>query len=213
MTGAFVRWVGLRWLNGKVRSGLDGVFVDGLDHLLDASGRGPVVVAATHRSWWDGLLAVWICHTHGLRPTIVMNERNLVHYRFFEAFGAHGIDGLKGVRSALRRLEKPGDILWIFPQGEYTHHLDDLKRGAVWLARKADCPVLPLGVDYPLREGEDVQACLAFGPPVDDLESLRLALAERVEHAGHAQRPLLPATVVAPDRASRMLSWIWGLGW
>jgi 1-acyl-sn-glycerol-3-phosphate acyltransferase len=206
----FVRTVSLRWLRGKVRNGLDGLYVDGLDHVIETSRQGPIVVAATHDSWWDGLLAVWFCSTHDLRPTIVMDARNLVAYRFFEAHGVVGVDGLKGVREVLRRVQGPGDVLWIFPQGEYARHLDDLQRGAVWMAAKVDCPVVPLGVDYRLEHAENVRARMAFGPPVAaDLEAMRDGMRAALDAARTADRPLLPATVVEANGATRFLSWIW----
>lgn len=207
----FVRAVSFRWLQGKITGGLDGVFVSGLSHVLEASRTGPIVVAATHDSWWDGLLAVWFCRTHGLTATIVMDANNLATYRFFEAHGVVGVSGVKGVRKVLRRVTGPGDVLWIFPQGEYAAHLDDLKRGAVWMAAQAGCPVIPLAVDYRLEHADGVRARMAFGAPVEPtVDAMREGMRTCLNNAPHAEHALVPAVVVEANAATRTLNRLWG---
>lgn len=212
---AALRQLGLWWLDRRIRLGLDGLSASGLDRLSALAAAGPIVVACTHQSWWDGPIAVWICDRLGLRPTIPMHAHNLARYPFFAAYGAVGVSGPSGVRAALAAMRAPGDVLWIFPQGR--HQAPDepvaVERGALWLARKAGCPLLPVALDYRFGDRPEVQARLCVGAPVEPSES---ALVDGWAAARASSQPLAALVPTRPEQAglaSRALVCLWRSAW
>lgn len=230
-----LRW----WLGRRIRAGLDGVFVSGRPHLDSALEQGPVVVACTHQSWWDGLVAAWLTQSWQVHPMLLMRADNLERWPFFEAFGAVGIAGGRGIRRCLARLQRPGDLLWTFPQGEYRDPAArplGLQRGTVWIARRAGAVILPVALGYRFGQQPRVQAVVSIGAAIptdstDDsagdavlLEQLEVALIDELERIGSVSVstaslveagfvPVEGSTAVPaaprPDLASRLLGWIW----
>ncbi|MEZ4316779.1 MAG: lysophospholipid acyltransferase family protein [Myxococcota bacterium] len=209
----------LRGLGGwivdrRIARGLDGVFASGIDHLVRAAAGGPVVVACTHQSWWDGLVVVWLCRRLGLHPCILMQSENLEQWPFFAMFGALGVRGPVGVRAGLAHLRGPGDVVWVFPQGRYRDPSVrplELARGASWLATHAGCALVPVALGYRLVEAPVVRAFLSVAPAIDGASDLEGPLAgelDRIE-GRLGFEPLARPAVVAPGVASRALGWIW----
>jgi 1-acyl-sn-glycerol-3-phosphate acyltransferase len=217
---AIVHRFGSWWLDRRLRTGLDGLFTVGTEQLSEAAAHGPIVVACTHQSWWDGPIAVWLCQHLGLRATIPMRSDNLEVYPFFRAFGAVGAEGTSGLRAALRALRAPGDVVWIFPQGRHQDPSEPLRleRGAVWLAEKARCPVFPVALGYRFVDRPEVRARMVVGAPVAPtltaLEQGLLACRSRlVELDGDPAVVRLPALAVGPDLSTRLVSALWRWTW
>ncbi len=88
----------------------------------------PVIFYANHNTFWDGYLAhVVTRQAYGLEGYLMMDLRQLRHFRFFSWAGVFSVDRESG-REALRSLDYiagelqggPGRSLWIFPQGEIS---------------------------------------------------------------------------------------------
>jgi 1-acyl-sn-glycerol-3-phosphate acyltransferase len=86
----------------------------------------PVIFFSNHSSWWDGYLAhIILRQVYGLNPYLMMDEKQLKRYAFFSWAGCFGVNR-EDPREALKSLEyiaqelikKPGNALWMFPQGE-----------------------------------------------------------------------------------------------
>lgn len=166
--GAYVRW--------RIRRGLDGLWVRGLEHALGAMERGPVVLAPTHVSWWDGMLLFPLDDALGRRGRVWMDAENLTKHRFFRPLGALPLDrsGSAGLRRSVREastwLSGPGRALWVFPQGKQTPSWIrplELHPGAAFVARHTRATLLPVGLSYGFREAPVPAAVVSVGPPVD----------------------------------------------
>jgi 1-acyl-sn-glycerol-3-phosphate acyltransferase len=225
------------WLARQIRTGLDGVFVAGQETLHTSLQDGPIVVACTHQSWWDGLVAVWVCRALDLHPTVLMRADNLARWPFFEAFGAVGVAGPKGLRACLDRLAGPGDLLWTFPQGAYRDPEArplGLQRGTAWIARRAGARVVPVALGYRFAQQPRTRAFLSIGPAIEEgaasddalLQRLEAGLIAELERIGALPWDADAAALAAagfttpdgsevamhpprPDVASRLLGWIW----
>lgn len=211
-----IRRLAMASLRRRVRTGLDGVHVDGLSVLKQHTAAGPVVVACTHQSWWDGWVALWLCSELALTPTVLMDAENLKTYPFFELVGVAGVKGTRGVRDALARLEGPGDVLWIFPQGGYAMPALrplELQRGAVWLAAKAGCPVLPVALGYMHAEQPSVRAFVSIQDPVEaDRDRLAAGMArglDAIAHRSASFEPLLPGLPIQVGWGTSIAAWMW----
>ena len=86
----------------------------------------PALFYANHASWWDGWLAFFLFHERWRNQGyLMMEERQLRRYRFFQRCGCFSVDR-QDAREALRSVVYAADLLrgqagralWIFPQGE-----------------------------------------------------------------------------------------------
>ncbi|HEB94445.1 MAG TPA: 1-acyl-sn-glycerol-3-phosphate acyltransferase [Gammaproteobacteria bacterium] len=134
--------------------------------LLPLPAAGPVVVASNHVSGLDPLLLI-AASPRPLRFLIAREE--------YERFGLTWLFHLAGcipvdrsgrperaLREALRVLGD-GEVIAVFPHGKI--HLDAdpprrIKGGAVRLAQRAGCPILPLRVEGVRGEGHTLLAVL-----------------------------------------------------
>lgn len=132
--------------------------------LLPLPAQGPVVVACNHVSGLDPLLLI-AASPRPLRFLIAREE--------YERFGLTWLFRLAGcipvdrtgrperaMREALAVLEA-GEVIALFPHGKI--HLDSdpprrIKGGAVRLAQRVECPILPLRVEGVRGEGQTVLA-------------------------------------------------------
>lgn len=165
--GAWVRW--------RIRRGLDGVWVRGLAGAAEATRRGPVVLAATHASWWDGMVLFPLDDALGRPGRVWMDAENLARLPFFGPLGALPLDDRspgalrRSIREASAWLDRPGRALWVFPQGRlrppWIRPLD-LRPGATWLAERLGVPLIPVALAYGFRRAPVPAAVVSFGPPV-----------------------------------------------
>lgn len=165
-----------RWSIGRK---LDGLWVRGVHHAREAIARGPVILATTHVSWWDGILLMPLDHALGRPGKAWMDAQNLQAVRFLAPLGVVPIDRRSpaamraGVRDAAAWLSAPGRALWVFPQGrQRPHHLRPLglQRGHEILARSSGAAVVPVGLGYGFREADVPAAVVSFGPVTTSLE-------------------------------------------
>lgn len=124
----------------------------------------PLVLTMNHHSFFDGHF-VWLLFRHfGIRGSLLISDDNFRAFPVLEAAGALPVSRL---REALRRLRK-GEAVALFPEGELrpAGPLGELARGAVWLAQKAQVPVVPVACRVWLRGYEHPEGYLLAGPPV-----------------------------------------------
>jgi len=98
---------------------LDGLFVAGLDEARALIAEQPVILAATHVSWWDPMALLVLDQALGADGRALMDAENLRRLPFFGAVGAIPVHR-NGDRGALRRdlnaavacLDRPTRVLW-----------------------------------------------------------------------------------------------------
>lgn len=216
LLAAFRAW-GRGHARKLARSGLDGVFVEGLSPVSDALREGPVIFAANHVSWWDGLLVVMLNARLAADGWVLMDAKRLREHSFFAAFGAIPIG--ESVRQELARaagaLDGPGRALWIFPQGqqrpEWTRPLG-FRPGVAMLARCSGARVVPVALRYWMRESPRPRALIRFGAPMERpdaaaVEAQVAALLDAPIPEDAAEALVLPR----PDSptATRALAWLY----
>lgn len=170
------------YVRARVRRGLDGLWVRDLDVVLGAAQGRPVVLAATHVAWWDGMLLFPLDDALGRQGRVWMDAENLRRHAYFRALGALPLDRsgpaglLRSVRGAKAWLDRPGRHLWVFPQGrqrpQWVRPLE-LHPGAAWLAKQVGAALVPVAIAYGFRESPVPAAVVSFGQPVhpDHLEA------------------------------------------
>ncbi len=218
----FFRWVARR----RIRAGLDGVYVAGLEDLKRYSASEPLIFAANHVAYWDALLLLLLDEAIGGSGFVLMDAENLKRFSFFGRIGALPIDrtspraALASLRTAATALEHPGDGLWFFPQGRYrlTHRPLQLQRGIEHLIAMAKVRVVPVSIAYACHEAPTPRAAVVFGEPLtfEDrgvLSPLERALADGLERTDRFFEgkedftPLLVPKTASVGLATRLLNW------
>ena len=137
----------------------------------------PTIFYANHVSWWDGYMAFFLTderwHVEGY---LMMEEPQLRRYRFFQRCGCFSVDrhdpreGMRSVAYAAQLLQdRPGRVMWIFPQGEIVPN--DRRplvtyAGAAHVARRA-APVrcVPVALRFEFFGEQRPEALIRLGPP------------------------------------------------
>lgn len=217
MIRVIARW----WIRRALSRRFDGVHVRGLHHVRALAARGPLIFAANHVSWWDGVLMLHLSEALGLRARFLMDAGNLARMPYARTLGAIGLEpGLAaraGLREALRGLTSPGDAVWIFPQGRQrpaSVRPLGLQPGVTWLARRG-APVVPVALTYGWREAPVPAAIVAFGPavPAHDLETALVTELDRSEAwldgAAEDLQSLVAPAAGSPQHGlgARVLAW------
>ena len=138
---------------------------------------GPrLVVAATHASFWDGIVLNWWLRRLGWRRRwCVVDAVQVRKHPFFRRIGGFGVerhdpaDGRRAVRYAAARLaeadEETPAALVIFPQGRIVppRLAFEAEAGAWLIARAADAPLLPLALAYEFWEEQRPELLIGVG--------------------------------------------------
>lgn len=178
------------YVRRRIQRGLDGLWVRGLDHAARALAAGPVVLAATHVAWWDGMLLAPLDDALGRTGRVWMEAENLRRLPFLGALGFLPVDGSsnaalrQSIREASAWLTAPRRALWVFPQGRqrppWLRPLG-LEPGAAWLARRTGAALLPVALAYGFREAPVPAAVVSIGEAVEpDARALEAALVEEL---------------------------------
>lgn len=226
------RWAFGRYARRRISRGLDGLWVAGLERAQQLLQDRPVVFAATHVAWWDGLLLLPLDDALGQAGRVWMDAANLQRMPYFARLGALPLDrssppALKrSVEGALSWLQRPGRSLWIFPQGQqrppWLRPLV-LAPGAGKLAKRAGAHLVPVGLQYGFRQAPAPSAVLSFGAPVsletpgslEDGLLQQLDFTDRFFLDGQSDFfPLVPGRVQGTEHKiwARALSWWVGRG-
>lgn len=169
-------------LRGQLRWSLRGVYLKG------ELPPGPLVLAATHQTYFDG---------HFLRLLLGREGRILIaeeNFRAFPYFRFLGALSEKEVRRALEAL-KEGKRLGILPEGALRPQgpLGPLRRGAVWFAQRAGVPLVPAAFRVYPRGFELPEAYLLLGSPVlPSLEALEEGLQALIDELDTLYRKTHP---------------------
>jgi 1-acyl-sn-glycerol-3-phosphate acyltransferase len=152
----------------SLKESLRGVYIKG------EIPKGPLVLAMNHHSYFDGHLMWFLAKLEGQKFNILVLEETLKAFPVLKLVGALEA---RRLREALKRL-KMGEWVGIFPEGElyYPGPLGPLKPGAVWLARKAGVPILPIACRVAVRGFEHPEAFLLVSPPISSDEDLERVL-------------------------------------
>lgn len=182
----FAAWFS-RHCDQRLRRSFHEVRVLGLQTLREAARRGPVLVVSNHTAWWDPLMAVYLTQrVLKLQAYAMMDASNLQRLPFFAKVGAFGVDrsnphdGARALRYAAKLLHSPGQLVWIFAQGDERPIAEPLefRPGSAELARIARrATVLPLALRYEHGGAEKPYALVAIGEPLgtsSDTETTRL---------------------------------------
>ena len=166
---------------GRLVAAFHALYMEGHAEVAAAGAKGPVLVVSNHTAWHDPLVIITLGRHFGLDPYAMMNAKNLERLPFFRRVGAFGVDlesprdGVRAMRYAADLLDRPGRIVWIFPQGKtcpITEPLD-FRGGAshvAKLAHKAEektghaLTVVPMAVRYEHADDERPSAWVSFGP-------------------------------------------------
>lgn len=190
-----------------MRRAFCGAWVLGAENLPGEGNGRPLLACASHTNWWDGFAAALVSDklAGGYRFSVMQEARHLAKYPFFRKAGVFGIDlegsALSGIREALRRLEDPQALVWIFPQGRFCRADEPvvLKPGVRLLAARSGALLLPVWFHYlwmfESRPALVAQVGRALDPDAADglsaaLEALRVSEASR--DAASTGEPLLP---------------------
>lgn len=149
---------------------------------------GPVILAPTHRAWWDSIL---VAYTTGRLVTgrdprfmVSVNEANKgIQGWLIRRLGGFPIDPVRPAIAPLRHgleLLQQGEVLVIFPEGNYFRdgYVHPLKPGLARLALSAETSapglgikVVPIGIRYSQafpRWGCNVKVCIGSPLEVSD---------------------------------------------
>jgi len=158
----------------------------------------PLLLAASHVSWWDGftLREVHRLLRPGAPVWTLMSERELRRSRFLRTIGGFGIDPARpaSVRAALRFVraraaERPDATVIVFPQGRiWPAHRRPLgfRRGVEGFARAlSPCVVLPVAIHHEPLAAPAPTVFVSAGEPVrvgdGDLDAAALEAAVEAE--------------------------------
>ena len=188
------------YLLARMRRTFYSVEVRGLEHLQQLPADRSVIAVSNHTNWWDGLVVFLLTRSQPAKSFYcMMDERQLRHYRFFTWLGAFSVDLENSIRAGatmryvVRLLRHPGNLVWIFPQGEMVSSRQKIsvKPGTSFLAsRSGSTLVLPVAFRYEFFREDRPQVLVDIAPPFssgdcDDecLRSRLQALADGLEAA------------------------------
>lgn len=227
----FARWFN-RQTTARLRRSFAAVHVQGLQDLQRAASRSSVLLVANHSAWWDGLVAIWLGNVHvpGSSTHGLFDAQNLSRLRFFQWLGGFGVDrtsrrdGARVTRYALSLLQRPGALVWVFPQGEEQppHVPLHFEPGAAGIARRApQTVVLPVAFAYVFEGDALPHLYISVGGPLSperrhdprgqaqavDAERSRIQQAQLQHRAGFET---LLAAPTSRGWGARCLDWLAG---
>jgi 1-acyl-sn-glycerol-3-phosphate acyltransferase len=165
------------WFRGYTRRYLRRSFHRVLIHgSRPALPPGPLLVCSNHSSWWDLLLAFWLCEDLlGWDAWGPMDVRQLRRYPILRRIGVFGVDreSLAGGRMFLEYaralLAGRRRVLWLTAQGAMVSpevRPVRLYSGPARLAEAlGDCHVLTVALDYAFWEERRPEALVSWGTP------------------------------------------------
>ncbi len=185
----FARWFA-RHAGRRIRAQFGSVRVHGLQRLREQSSQGPVLMVANHSSWWDAMLALWLSRAVLRHEAYaLMDATNLARHPYLCRAGGFGVrggsrsDGAAAIRYAAAQLQRPGQAVWVFPQGAERPWHEPLRfaAGAVRIATLAPrAALVPLALAYTFGEHEQPDAWVSIGAPLRS--PTRASLRTAVEH-------------------------------
>lgn len=114
-------------------------------------GKGAYIIAANHINWFDGFVLMALFKEKIVFLTAdYLFERPIVRKAFLSRLGCIPV-GQAQTRKAIEKslkLLKDGEIIGVFPEGgvRLTKEMQEIKRGAFFLAHRANVPIIPVGI-------------------------------------------------------------------
>lgn len=191
---------------------------------LSLTGEAPLVVFGNHPSWWDPLLAHFVCRRcfEGRQFYAPIDAAALEQYRVFGKLGFFGVDmhdrrgAAAFLKTSLAVLNHPGSSLWITPEARFTDVRDRSATFAPGLAHLcARMPpggiALPMALELVYWEERLPECLFRFGAPIrcDHYpESDKTAWQQRLSDALHRTQDALAADTMArsPEPFEPLLS-------
>jgi 1-acyl-sn-glycerol-3-phosphate acyltransferase len=157
----------------RIQKAFGRFFARGIDAVRGRSTAAPLLVVSNHTSWWDPLVILHAStHLLGADGHAMMAAENLRRLPFFALVGAFGVEldrpasGAAALRHAARLLDRPGRLVWIFPQGAERPITEPLafREGAAQVARvAARAATIPAAIRYEHAAEELPRLYLSFG--------------------------------------------------
>ena len=194
------RWFNA-WFASHARSRIQRTFsavrVRGLDRARAIAATSPILVISNHTSWWDPLVSLHASqHLLEADGHALMDAVNLRRLPFFAMIGAFGVDldrpadGAAAIKYAARLLDRPGRLVWVFPQGRerpITERPLGFRPGSGEIARVARRAVtVPAALRYEFGSTERPVLYLSFGEQLGPERDAARAR-EQHEHAVEAE--------------------------
>ncbi len=143
------------------------------------TGDAPLVVYASHPSWWDGVAFMLLSRRlfGERRMFIPMEEAALARYRFMRGIGVFGVEPASA-RGAVAFLRTAGrvlaperdDMLWMNAPGRFADPRERPVPIAPGLARLPElaphATFVPLALEYPFWSERKAEMLAAFGNPL-----------------------------------------------
>jgi 1-acyl-sn-glycerol-3-phosphate acyltransferase len=165
-----------RWLT---RRSFHTIAARGLERLRTLPDDRPVLLFCNHTSWWDGVMIYLLTremkHKAGY---LMMEEKQMTHYRFFSWLGAFSVDLTSPIRSAAalryaqRLLQVKDTAIFIFPQGRIRRNeMIEVKPGTAYLGKSAPQALLvPMAMRYEFFRDDRPNALIEIGEPFPGIE-------------------------------------------
>lgn len=176
------------------------------------AGSGPLVIFASHASWWDGIAFLLLSRRlfPGRRVFVPVQAAALARYPFMRWLGAFGVtlrDPAGFLGTAGRVLQQ--DMLWMNAGGRFADVRQrpvPIAAGLVRLAGQVpQVQFLPLALEYPFWTERRPEMLAAFGPPLSGAALQAMPPAARqaaLEQALAATMDRLAADAMARDPAA-----------
>ena len=126
----FETWF-MRYIRWDLSNTFHHVYTTGALPQIEDDGKTPLIVCLNHSGWWDVMLGVYVESVFfKWERYAVIDERQLMRYRFFTKLGLIGVDrtSLIGAREFLdfvqSLLKDRKRSLWLTPQGEFRSNYD-----------------------------------------------------------------------------------------
>ncbi|MEM9456441.1 MAG: lysophospholipid acyltransferase family protein [Myxococcota bacterium] len=180
----FTAWFAAQ-ANNRLRRTFGALHLAGREHLEGALQRGPVLAVSNHSAWWDPMVILVLTRRLILADSYAMMDAdNLRRRPFLAKIGAFGVDrrmtngGALATRYAERLLDRPGRLVWVFPQGQerplYERPLrffagaSRIAVGSPWTA------VIPVALSYAFGPYESPSVYVAMGEPLPPAKIVEL---------------------------------------
>lgn len=146
---------------------------------LGAVADAPLLVFGNHPSWWDPLVAHFVCRQclGGRQFYAPIDASALERYRVFARLGFFGVElnhrrgAAEFLRTSLAILSQPRGSLWLTPEGRFADVRDvsaEFQPGIAHLCTRmpSNVVVLPMAVEYVFWDERLPECLLRFGQPI-----------------------------------------------
>ncbi len=170
-------FVYFRWLT---RRAFHTIAARGLENLRQLPADRPILLFSNHTNWWDGLVTYLLTRQMSHKAVyLMMEEKQLKHYRFFTWLGAFSVDLSNPLRSAAslryaqRLMQRNESAIWIFPQGKLCRPTEpfEVKPGTDYLAKNSPHALLvPVAMRYEFFREDRPNVLVEIGKPFPAVE-------------------------------------------